>query len=340
MARVSWISPSGFSLSLVAVAAMLFGTEGLLRRPLLDEMSVTSIVLAEHVLLAIFAGPIVFAHRRVMARLSPRNWCALLVIGWGASGGAALMFTKALEVGNPTTASLLQNTQPLFVVLLATLLLKERLAGFYWPCLIVSSIGAYLLSFGTLSPVWILNRGEINAAGFALAAAALWASGTVLARLVLTDLTYVTLTAARFLLALPFLLVVALFNGGVGESFAGIVASPVRLMAAAFIPGLVAVLLFYRGLGGTKASYAVLAEFMYPAAALVGNWMVLGAVITPLQALGCLLLLAIILILAWAPTLIPAEKVARATGLLTDDAISVAGRGRVEPVVADYRRSI
>ncbi len=329
MARSSWMSPSRFSLFLVAVAAMLFGTEGLLRRPLLDEMSVTSIVLAEHVLLAIFAVPIVFVHRRVIARLSPRNWCALLVIGWGASAGAALLFTRALEVGNPTTASLLQNTQPLFVVLLATLLLKERLGGLYWPCLTVSIIGAYLLSFGTLSPVWILNRGEINAAGYALAAAALWASGTVLARLVLTDLTYVTLTAARFLLALPVLLVVALFNGVVGESFAGIVASPVRLMAAAFIPGLVAVLLFYRGLENTKASYAVLAEFMYPAAALVGNWMVLGTIITPLQALGCILLLATIFILAWGPALTPAEKVAGAAGVLADNAIvATASRPR------------
>jgi drug/metabolite transporter, DME family len=308
MNRMLRLSPSGFSLLLVAVAAALLGTEGLLRLPLLDEMSVTSIVLAEHVLLAFFAIPVLIAHRRALIRLSARNLCALLVIGWGASGGAALMFTKAIESGSPTTASLLQNTQPLFVVILAMVLLKERLSRLYWPCLVVSVFGAYLLSFGTMNPVWALTREELTAAGFALGAAALWASGTVLARLVLTDLSYVALTAARFLIALPFLFVVTYFSGGISASFVGIATSPVRLIAAATIPGLVAVLLFYRGLGGTKACYAVLAEFMYPAAAIIGNWMVLGTTITLMQAFGCLILLAIILLLAWSPSTIRIKR--------------------------------
>lgn len=308
------MTPSALSLLTVAVAAALLGTEGLLRRPLLDDMSVTSIVLAEHLLLALFAVPVLIAHRRSLARLSVRNWGVLLVIGWGASGAAALLFTKALESGNPTTASLLQNTQPLFVVLLALLLLKERLTHIYWPCLTASMAGAYLLSFGTVNPVWVLGRDELYAAGYALGAAALWASGTVLARLILTDLSYVTLTAARFLLALPFLLGVALYHGAVEASFSGIMASPLRLIAAAVIPGLIAVLLFYRGLRGTKASHAVLAEFMYPAAALAGNWIILDTIVTPLQALGCVVLLATILVLAWHPTATTPRQPARVNG--------------------------
>jgi drug/metabolite transporter (DMT)-like permease len=80
----------------------------------------------------------------------------------------------------------------------------------------------------------------------------------------------------------------------------------VRIGASALIPGLIAILLFYRGLRGTKACYAVLAEFMYPTAALVGNWIVLGAMITPLQGFGCLLLIATVLLLAWQPSLAPA----------------------------------
>lgn len=319
------LSHSRFSLLLVAVAATLFGTEGLLRRPLLDTMSVTSIVLAEHVLLALFAVPVLIAQRQILARLSLRTWGVLLVIGVGASGGAALLFTKALESGNPTTASLLQNTQPLFVVFLAMLILRERLARIYWPCLAISMAGAYLLSFGASTDVLVLTRQEMLAAGLALGAAGLWASGTVLARLVLKDLSYVTLTAIRIILALPFLAAVALPHGAMGESLAGIVASPVRIAASALIPGLIAVLLFYRGLGGTNASHAVLAEFMYPAAALVGNWVVLGTLVTPLQALGCLLLLATIFVLTWRPSLTPVSRI-----VLADGVIEASGRTPVE----------
>lgn len=326
------LSHSRFSLLLVAIAATLFGTEGLLRRPLLDSMSVTSIVLAEHVLLAIFAVPVLIAQRQVLARLSLRTWGILLVLGVGSSGGAALLFTKALESGNPTTASLLQNTQPLFAVFLAMIILRERLARIYWPCMAISMVGAYLLSFGASTDVLLLSRQEMNAAGLALSAAALWASGTVLARLILRDLSYVTLTALRIILALPFLAAVALPHGAVSESFAGIAASPVRIAASALIPGLIAILLFYRGLGGTKASHAVLAEFMYPAAALVGNWMVLGTLVTPLQALGCLLLLATIFVLSWQPAPAPA-RVAHVDGVHDMHALPLVDVRRA--VVAD-----
>jgi drug/metabolite transporter (DMT)-like permease len=150
----------------------------------------------------------------------------------------------------------------------------------------------------------------------------LWASGTVLARLVLREVSYVTLTALRILIALPFLWIVALPDGAVGEAVSGIGAAPARLIASALVPGLFAVLLFYRGLRGTKACYAVLAEFMYPAAALVGNWMVLGTLITPLQGLGCALLIGTILLLSWNPTRVSAPRLAR------------AGRGPDEAAVA------
>jgi drug/metabolite transporter (DMT)-like permease len=314
MARfpVPTVSAATLSLAQVAIAAAMLGTEGLLRQPLLDDMTVAAIVLAEHLLLAIFAIPVLIARRRVLARLSRRDWFILFVIGWGASGAAALLFTKALSAGSPTTASLLQNAQPLFVVFLAMIILKERLANLYWPCLFVSLIGAYLLSFGTISPVWILSVHELKAAGYALGAAAFWASGTVLARLVLPNLSYVTLTAARFLLALPFLWMVALSGGSAGDAFAGLASSPVRIIASALIPGLLGVLLFYRGLAGTRASYAVIAEFMYPAAAVAGNWMVLGTTITPLQALGCLMLLGTVGLLAWNPTWTPSLRTVRA----------------------------
>ena len=308
--HLAWPSKSGYSLIMVAVAAALFGTEGLLRRPLLAAMSPPSVVLAEHLLLALVALPIALSQRRVLARLPLRTWCVLFVIGVGASGCGALLFTKALEFENPTTASLLQNTQPIFVVFLAIVRLKERLARIYWPCLLISIAGAYLLSFGTTNTVMALDRDAVDAAGFALGAAALWASGTVLARLVLGQLTYVTLTAMRILFALPFLWIAALSNGDVRGSFSGLAASPLRIGSSALIPGLVAVLLFYRGLQGTKACYAVLGEFMYPAAALLGNWLVLGAMVTPLQALGCLLLIATVLLLSRQPSLAPAPKTA------------------------------
>jgi len=297
--RYLTLAPSRVNLGLIALAATLLGTEGLLRRPLLGEMTFSSIVLAEHLLLAVFAIPVAFAHRGKLAALSGRDWIALLAIGWGASAGAALLFTKALASGNPTTASLLQNMQPLIVVVLAMIILKERISRFYWPCLIAALLGAYLLSFGLLHPQSVLAVDDAATAGYALGAATLWGAGTVLGRIVLARLSYVTLTAMRILLALPFVAVFAAGNGGLGESIGGIADAPIRITIAALGPGLAAVLLFYRGLGGTLASHATLAEFMYPVAALAGNWAVLGIMISLTQLLGLLLVLTTLVTLGW-----------------------------------------
>ncbi|HYI14962.1 MAG TPA: EamA family transporter, partial [Thermomicrobiales bacterium] len=149
----------------------------------------------------------------------------------------------------------------------------------------------------TAQPATGLQLGELHAAGYAIGAAALWAAGTVLARLLLRDISYVTLTAARIAIAVPFLAVVAIADGSAGQVVSGIGASPVRLLSAALIPGLLGLLLFYRGLSGTNASCATLAEFTYPAAAIFGNWMILGTTIAPLQAIGCVIMLAAIFVL-------------------------------------------
>ncbi len=293
------VSPTTLSFLSIALAATLLGTEGLLRRPLLGEMSIAAIVLAEHLLLALFAIPVAFAHRKRLRGLTGRDWAVLLAIGWGASAGAALLFTKALSSGNPTTASLLQNIQPLIVVILALAILKERISRAYWPCLAAALVGAYLLSFGMLDPRSMLAAGDAATAAYALGAATLWASGTVLGRIALARLSYVTLTAIRLLLALPLVAAVAAGSGGLEQAVSGIAAAPVRITVAALGPGLVAVLLFYRGLEGTKASHATLAEFMYPVAALAGNWLVLDIMISMPQMLGLLLILITLVLLGW-----------------------------------------
>ena len=229
------------------------------------------------------------------------------LVGW-----RRVVVHQSARSRSPTTASLLQNTQPLFVVFLAVLFLKERLERLYWPCLAVSIAGAYLLSFGTSGEAVTLSGAEATAAGLALAAAALWSCGTVLARVVLSEMSCVVLTAARILFALPFVALVGLPQGSLHGSVSGLLAHPVQLGASALAPGLLAMLLFYRGLRGSKASHAVLAEFMYPVAALVGNWIVLGTLITPLQGVGCLLLVGTVFVLSWNPTAHVAPRPAHA----------------------------
>ena len=71
---------------------------------------------------------------------------------------------------------------------------------------------------------------------------------------------------------------------------AGFAVEPARVVLLALIPGLLGLLLYYRGLSGTKASYATLAEISFPASAVILNWAFLGVGVSANQILGFLLL--------------------------------------------------
>lgn len=301
MHQTDWKSFSGLGILLVAIGAAFWGTDGVLRQPLVEQMPSNSIVLAEHLILLLFAVPVLYSARQIFGKLNVRGWLALLVISWGGSGLATVLFTEAFAHGNPTTVILLQKTQPLIVVLLAGVLLKEGLPKLYWPLLGVALVGSYLLAFGTLDPFWTLGTEQIAAAGLAVGAAALWGGSTVMGRFLLADIEFSTVAAARFFFAVPFLFGLALARGNVGATFTGMANDPVRLVILALIVGLLGMLVYYQGLTRTPASYATIAELSFPATAVIVNWIFLDETISANQAFGFVILWVAIAALTWLP---------------------------------------
>jgi drug/metabolite transporter (DMT)-like permease len=303
---VGWRNGGYASVLLVALGAALWGTDAVLRVPLLEVASPTQIVLLEHLVLLLYSVPAVALGWRFFRGFGAAQWISLLVVGWGGSALATLLFTTAFAVGNPTVAILLQKTQPLFAVALASILLRERLGWAYWPCFALAIAGAYLISFGDLGPFGALSSSEALAAACALGAALLWGSSTVLGRFVLKDVPFHALTGARLLLAVPLLAGIVIVQGSLGGVGAGFASEPGRVVLLALIPGLLALLLYYRGLTGTRASYATLAELAFPATAVVLNWAFLGVGVSTNQVLGFLLLWGAVVVLGYLNAKAPA----------------------------------
>jgi drug/metabolite transporter (DMT)-like permease len=303
---VGWRNGGYASVLLVAVGAAMWGTDGILRVPLLEVAAPSQIVLLEHLVLLLYSVPAVVLGWRFLRVLGAAQWIALLVIGWGGSALATLLFTTAFAVGNPTVVILLQKTQPLFAIALAAILLRERLGWAYWPCFAVAMVGAYLISFGDLGPFRVLTSAEALAAALALGAALLWGSSTVLGRLVLKDVPSYALTGARLFLAVPLLAGIVVAQSSVGGLAAGFASEPGRVILLALIPGLLALLLYYRGLTGTRASYATLAELAFPATAVVLNWTFLGVGVSGNQVVGFVLLWGAVFMLGYLNAKAPA----------------------------------
>jgi drug/metabolite transporter (DMT)-like permease len=303
---MGWRNGGYASVLLIAVGAAMWGTDGILRVPLLEVASPSQIVLLEHLVLLLYSVPAVVLGWRFFRGLGAAQWVALLVIGWGGSALATLLFTTALDVGNPTVVILLQKTQPLFAIALAAILLRERLGWAYWPCFAVAMVGTYMISFGNLGPFTALGSAELLPAALALGAALLWGSSTVLGRLVLKDVPFYALTGARLFLAVPLLAGIVVAQSSVGGLAAGFASEPGRVILLALIPGLLALLLYYRGLTGTRASYATLAELAFPATAVVLNWTFLGVGVSANQILGFVLLWGAVFMLGYLNAKAPA----------------------------------
>jgi DME family drug/metabolite transporter len=287
-------SSTAVGTAIVALAASLWATDVLFRRHLAESISATEIVFWEHVVLTLAVLPILLRAGPRLRTLRPLDWLAVAVIGGGASVGATILFTKALTSalaagGDLTTPLLLQKLQPVFAVSFAWVLLRERVRPRYFWFLAAALLGSYLLVLDNPGSVRPSNA---TAPLLAVGAAVLWALGTVLGKHLGAKLRPNELTAVRFAAGLPIATVLLLARGGGGPTIAAGSGDVGWLLALAFVPGLIALLLYYRGLERTTASTATLAELSFPATALVVNAIAFGVSLGPVQVLGLVILVA------------------------------------------------
>lgn len=279
----------------VALGAALWGLDPLFRILLLKSMTSTQIVFIEHLLLACYALPVLIKYRKTLVgKLSLAVIGALLFISWGGSAIATILFTAAFSHGNANAVLLLQKLQPLFAIILARVMLKETLPKKFSTYIIFALLGTYLLTFGFNSPQMGLKDLGTLSCLFSILAAVLWGGSTVMGKFLLQkNLDFPVVTSLRFLMAIPLISVVLLVSGdawNISGSGSALTMIAVNLLFQAFIPGLVSMLLYYKGLSSTKAFFATLAELAFPAVGVCMNWLVFGQKLTIGQLLGFILI--------------------------------------------------
>ncbi len=284
---------SNWTSLLIALAAVLWSTDALFRLPLTHTLSAYTIVFYEHLLAMVFVVPILIKSWTQVRQLTARQWWAVAFIGIAASALATVAFTASFSYVGPSVSILLQKLQPLVTLGLAFIILGERLPRGFWVWAALALVGAYLVSFPEILPNLVLYQRGVIGIVLALLAAALWGGATVFGRFLLSDLPFPLVTALRFMVALPFLAVLAFMSGGTG-SFTLTAHSLLFLSIIMIGPGFGAMYLYYRGLRVTKASVSALLELVWPLAAVVLNWIFLHETLSLIQIAGGLVLVGAI----------------------------------------------
>ena len=258
-----------FSVVLVAVAATMWASDTYFRAQLIGHLTASQIVVVEDALITVFLLVLLVRGIPEMRRLHWRQWLAIGLIGLGPQAIATILFTTSFSYRHFAETFVLQQTQPLIAIMLAWIILGERRRAWFWPVAVLAIIGVYMVVFAQnlTAPLSDLQHGRLEAGLYALGAAALWASGTVLGRFVLGTLSFPTTTALRFTVALPILVVIVLLQNGL-PGFTHYQSADIwPFLGIALIPGLLALLLYYRALASTPATLATIAELAYPVTA-------------------------------------------------------------------------
>jgi drug/metabolite transporter (DMT)-like permease len=209
---------------------------------------------------------------------------AAVAFGAGASAVATILFTQAFVDGGArsvVTVVMVQKVQPLVAVLGAAIVLGERPRPRFGVYLAAALAGTWLIAFS--SPTNLDVHGALVPVLYALAAAVLWAFGTVLGRYLTQRLPFQYVTTLRFAFGLPASAIALLVLGG--PAFAAAHDS-LWIASLALVTGLVAMTLYYYGLRTTPAVAATLAELAFPVTAAIVGYLAFGATLTSTQWLG------------------------------------------------------
>jgi drug/metabolite transporter (DMT)-like permease len=298
---------------LIVVAAMMWGIDGSILRPSLYSLSAKVVVFAEHMI----AFGIMVALIRVMIllnkskkpswlkkdiesikKLKIKNW---LTLGWIALFGGmigTIAITKALFYVGFIPLSvpiMIQKIQPIFAIILALIVLKEKPKKDFYIWAMVAIIGSYLVTFGLNKPFISFENKTMIAALLGLVAAFSWGSSTVFGKSALKNLSYRVTTFLRFGLT-SFLILILLLTTSSLKGIKEIQLNQlIILIIIALTTGCLSIFLYYKGLEKTKASSATIYELAFPISVIILDYIINKNILSIPQFIGAgLIIIAII----------------------------------------------
>ncbi|OGE31161.1 hypothetical protein A3C59_04105 [Candidatus Daviesbacteria bacterium RIFCSPHIGHO2_02_FULL_36_13] len=283
--------------ALIVFAAILWSIDGILRRSLYS-LPAPVVVFYEHLIGFIILFPLLIPHIKLVKKIKPKVWGAFFWVTLLGSILGTIFYTSALGMVNYIQFSavvLLQQTQPLFAVFFAGLILKEKIDKKFFLYLVLALAGAYLVSFPNLSVNWQDDSKTIMAALLAMGAAFAWGSSTAFGRYGLLEVPAILGTGLRFGLATILGILAVYLTGSQGSLMALDLTQWFTLMIIALSTGMVALAIYYYGLKKTPAHISAICELTWPVSAIAIDYFYFQKPLSETQILGALILTLTIL---------------------------------------------
>ena len=277
---------------LIICAALLWALDGVIRRSLYTLPPIT-IVFFEHFIGLLVLLP--FIWRSLLGeKLTKKEWIVMTLIALFSGVLGTLFFTTALlEVHfiSFSVVFLLQKLQPIFAIGSARILLKEKINKAYVPWALLALVAAFFVTFKNGSVNFATGSGTIVAALYALGAAIVWGSSTALSKMVLNKRSPIYITGLRFLITTVLALALVFIMGKSSTLGALTLSQGARVLLITCSTGMVALLIYYRGLKYTPVRVSTILELMFPVVAIIIDMFLYHTVLAPTQWIAAAVLL-------------------------------------------------
>ena len=280
---------------LVALGAALWGTESAWRIPLNDALGNADVlVFWEHVILVLCALPLVIPRLHELRGVSRRALGWLVFSGIAGSAVGAVLFTLALEHGNPTVINVVLNIQPVLSTTAAVLLFGDRLSRWFPPWAALAVLAGMVLVGLAPGIAFSVDAGV----GYALACALCWGLSTVAGRAVMVEMSLPLAAGLRVIIGLVCMTIIVGARGLLNPhdlwpaaAHAAMGKTIIWLILLATLSGGIPLLIYFKGLELTRASTAGYFEMMQTLAAVVITWGFFGAALAWWQVVAALVLM-------------------------------------------------
>lgn len=281
----------------VVIAAVLWGLDGVILTPRLYNLPVPFVVFLLHAIPFLFMNVIFFKEYKNLGKLKPMDAVAFGLIALFGGAIGTLSIVKALFLVNFQHLSvvvLLQKLQPVFAVVLARILLKEKIGKNFLLWAGIAIVGAYFLAFGLHTPNFGSEKTAL-AAMYALLAAFSFGSSTVFGKFVVSSFDFQTALFFRYGFTTIIMTVFLFFTKGFISLTNITKMNWIILLIITFSTGAFAIAMYYFGLKRINANVATICELAYPVSATLFDYFINKSVLSTVQWIAAIIVIFAIL---------------------------------------------
>jgi len=278
----------------VIIAAMLWALDGVLRISLGTLPPAVTVFYSD---LFGFIALLVIVKTWVgdLKKMTKKEWIAIAIVALFSEALGTILYTTALQMTKFLPYSVVvileQQLQPIFGIITAVILLKEKITKdfFIWAAVAILSI--YLVTFKNLQVDLQTGSQTIVAAVLAVSSGIMWGSSTAISKYVLNKIKVLTVTAERFSLGAFFALLIIIPQNHTQSLFHLTATQFWTLIVITFSTGMVATAIYYYGLKRTPARVSSICELTFPAAAVLIDYFYYHNALSFTQIVGFLILI-------------------------------------------------